>query len=226
MDILEILFKYHKSFLGALIITAKLSIISLIGATIIGVIFGMFRISKNRLLRGISTTYIELIRGTPLMVQAFIIYYGLAQVLRPFGFSWAPLGGAFTAGVLSLSLNSGAYMAEIIRGGIEAIDIGQIEAARSLGLSYFKTMRKIVLPQAFRIMLPSIINQFIISLKDTSILSIIGIKELTMNGKLIAANSATMVMPIWIVVALFYFCICMLLSSIAKYTERLSLIHI
>lgn len=180
----------------------------------------MFRISKNRLLRGISTTYIELIRGTPLMVQAFIIYYGLAQVLRPFGFSWAPLGGAFTAGVLSLSLNSGAYMAEIIRGGIEAIDIGQIEAARSLGLSYFKTMRKIVLPQAFRIMLPSIINQFIISLKDTSILSIIGIKELTMNGKLIAANSATMVMPIWIVVALFYFCICMLLSSIAKYTER------
>ncbi|RGM99849.1 amino acid ABC transporter permease [Fusobacterium mortiferum] len=220
MDILEILFKYHKSFLGALIITAKLSIISLIGATIIGVIFGMFRISKNRLLRGISTTYIELIRGTPLMVQAFIIYYGLAQVLRPFGFSWAPLGGAFTAGVLSLSLNSGAYMAEIIRGGIEAIDIGQIEAARSLGLSYFKTMRKIVLPQAFRIMLPSIINQFIISLKDTSILSIIGIKELTMNGKLIAANSATMVMPIWIVVALFYFCICMLLSSIAKYTER------
>ena len=112
MDILEILFKYHKSFLGALIITAKLSIISLIGATIIGVIFGMFRISKNRLLRGISTTYIELIRGTPLMVQAFIIYYGLAQVLRPFGFSWAPLGGAFTAGVLSLSLNSGAYMAE------------------------------------------------------------------------------------------------------------------
>lgn len=220
MDILEILFKYHKSFLGALIITTKLSIISLIGATIIGVIFGMFRISKNRLLRGISTTYIELIRGTPLMVQAFIIYYGLAQVLRPFGFSWAPLGGAFTAGVLSLSLNSGAYMAEIIRGGIEAIDIGQIEAARSLGLSYFKTMRKIVLPQAFRIMLPSIINQFIISLKDTSILSIIGIKELTMNGKLIAANSATMVMPIWIVVALFYFCICMLLSSIAKYTER------
>lgn len=220
MDILEILFKYHKSFLGALIITAKLSIISLIGATIIGVIFGMFRISKNRLLRGISTTYIELIRGTPFMVQAFIIYYGLAQVLRPFGFSWAPLGGAFTAGVLSLSLNSGAYMAEIIRGGIEAIDIGQIEAARSLGLSYFKTMRKIVLPQAFRIMLPSIINQFIISLKDTSILSIIGIKELTMNGKLIAANSATMVMPIWIVVALFYFCICMLLSSIAKYTER------
>lgn len=220
MDILEILFKYHKSFLGALIITAKLSVISLIGATIIGIIFGMFRISKSRLLKGISITYIEVIRGTPLMVQAFIIYYGLAQVLRPFGFSWAPLGGAFTAGVISLSLNSGAYMAEIIRGGIEAIEIGQIEAARSLGLSYFKTMRKIVLPQAFRIMLPSIINQFIISLKDTSILSIIGIKELTMNGKLIAANSATMVMPIWIVVALFYFCICMLLSSIAKYTER------
>lgn len=220
MDILGILLKYHKPFVEALLVTTKLSVISLIGATIFGIIFGMFKISHNRILKGIASIYIEIIRGTPLMVQAFIIYYGLAQALRPFGFSWVPLGGAFTAGVISLSLNSGAYMAEIIRGGIEAVDIGQVEAARSLGLSYFKTMRKIILPQALRIMLPSIINQFIISLKDTSILSIIGIRELTMNGKLIAANSATMVMPIWLTVALFYFFICIILSSIAKYTER------
>ena len=97
---------------------------------------------------------------------------------------------------------------------------GQMEAARSLGLSYGKAMRKVILPQAFRTMLPSIINQFIISLKDTSLVSVIGPRELTQNGKIIAANSASMVMPIWICVALFYLVVCTILSRIAKYVER------
>ena len=89
--------------------------------------------------------------------------YGVGSVLKPYGFQWSNIGGAFTAGCVALSLNAGAYMAEIIRGGIEAVDKGQMEAARSLGLSYGKAMRKVILPQAFRTMLPSIINQFIIS---------------------------------------------------------------
>ena len=114
--------------------------------------------------------------------------------MKPYGFQWSNIGGAFTAGCVALSLNAGAYMAEIIRGGIEAVDKGQMEAARSLGLSYGKAMRKVILPQAFRTMLPSIINQFIISLKDTSLVSVIGPRELTQNGKIIAANSASMVM--------------------------------
>lgn len=111
-------------------------------------------------------------------------------------------------------------MAEIIRGGIEAIDPGQMEAARSLGLPYGKAMSKIILPQAFRTMLPSIINQFIISLKDTSLISIIGIRELTQNGKIIAANSASMVMAVWLSVAIFYLVICTILSRVAKLVER------
>lgn len=110
-------------------------------------------------------------------------------------------------------------MAEIIRGGIEAVDIGQMEAARSLGLSYTQALRKVILPQAFRIMLPSIINQCITSLKDTSILSVIGIRELTMSGKILAGNSTSLVMAIWIVIAMFYFAVCFALSLGAKYLE-------
>lgn len=220
MDILSVFVKHFPSLVLALTETIKLSIISLLFAGILGVIFGLFKITKSIILRSIANVYIEVIRGTPLMVQAFIIYYGLAQVLKPIGFSWADFGGAFAAGTVTLSLNAGAYMAEIIRGGIEAVDIGQMEAARSLGLSYWKSLRKVILPQAFRIMLPSIINQCIISLKDTSILSVIGIRELTMNGKILAANSTSMVMAIWIAVAIFYFVACMLLSVIAKVAER------
>lgn len=111
-------------------------------------------------------------------------------------------------------------MAEIIRGGIEAVDKGQMEAARSLGLSYSKSMRKIVLPQAFFTMLPAIINQFIITLKDTSLISIIGIRELTQNGKILAANSANRVMAIWLVVAVYYLIVCTVLSQVAKIVER------
>ena len=219
MEVVKILTKYFPSLAGALMETVKLSVLSLVFALILGVFFGLFRISKNKFLRGTATTYVEIIRGTPLMVQAFIIYYGIAQVLKTTGFSWAEIGGAFTAGTVTLSLNAGAFMAEIIRGGIEAVDIGQMEAARSLGLSYTQSLRKVILPQAFRIMLPSIINQCITSLKDTSILSVIGIRELTMSGKILAGNSTSLVMAIWIVIAMFYFAVCFALSLGAKYLE-------
>ena len=219
MEVVKILTKYFPSLAGALMETVKLSVLSLVFALILGVLFGLFRISKNKFLRGTATAYVEIIRGTPLMVQAFIIYYGIAQVLKPTGFSWAEIGGAFTAGTVTLSLNAGAFMAEIIRGGIEAVDVGQMEAARSLGLSYTQALRKVILPQAFRIMLPSIINQCITSLKDTSILSVIGIRELTMSGKILAGNSTSLVMAIWIVIAMFYFAVCFALSLGAKYLE-------
>ena len=219
MEVVKILTKYFPSLAGALMETVKLSVLSLVFALILGVLFGLFRISKNKFLRGTASAYVEIIRGTPLMVQAFIIYYGIAQVLKPTGFSWAEIGGAFTAGTVTLSLNAGAFMAEIIRGGIEAVDVGQMEAARSLGLSYTQALRKVILPQAFRIMLPSIINQCITSLKDTSILSVIGIRELTMSGKILAGNSTSLVMAIWIVIAMFYFAVCFALSLGAKYLE-------
>ncbi len=174
---------FASRFNQAIVITIELSIISLIAATIIGIIVGLVNTSKSKsvimkILKAIANLYIYIIRGTPMLVQILIIYFGLGQMLRPTGFRWLNIGGTFTAGTVALSLNAGAYMAEIVRGGIEAVDKGQIEAARSLGLTYGKTMKKIVLPQALRTMLPSIINQFIISIKDTSLLSVIGLTEL------------------------------------------------
>lgn len=220
MEVINVLLQYFPSFITALGETLKLAVVSLAAATVLGVIFGLFKVSGIRPFQWISNLYIDVIRGTPLMVQTMIIFYGLSQALRPLGFSWSVIGGSFTAGAVTLSLNAGAYMAEIIRGGIEAVDPGQMEAARSLGLPGRKAMIKIVLPQAFRTMLPSIINQFIISLKDTSLISIIGIRELTQNGKIIAANSSARVMAVWVSVALFYLVICTALSRVAKLVER------
>lgn len=220
MDIIRVLQEYWPSFCKALTITLEMTVFSLIFATIIGTIVGLFNVSKIKPLQFIANIYIDIVRGTPLLVQVFIMYYGLTQFLK---FQWPAIGGftsAFVAGVVTLSFNAGAYMAEIIRGGIEAVDKGQMEAARSLGLPYKKAMWKIILPQAFRTMLPSIINQFIISLKDTSLISVIGPRELTQNGKIIAANSSTRVMAIWIVVALFYLVVCTILSRVAKLVER------
>lgn len=220
MGLLEVITSSVDTFIVALGETVKLAVVSLLAATVLGVIFGLFTVSKVKVLEWISKIYIGIIRGTPLLVQTFIIYYGLAQTLRPFGFQWKLIGGPFTAGAVALSLNAGAYMAEIVRGGIEAVDIGQMEAARSLGLPYGKAMSKIVLPQAFFTMLPAIINQFIITLKDTSLISIIGIRELTQNGKILVANATAKSMPIWVTVALYYLVICTVLSRIAKVVER------
>lgn len=111
-------------------------------------------------------------------------------------------------------------MAEIVRGGIESVDKGQMEAARSLGLTYGKAMSKVILPQAIRTMLPSIINQFIISLKDTSLISVIGIRELTMNANMISANESTEVLTVYVIAAIYYLIICTLLSKVAKVLER------
>ena len=169
MQIVDIITGNFPSLMEALAETLKLTVVSLFFATIIGVIFGLMKVSGKKPLKVAADIYIDIIRGTPLMVQTMIIYYGVGQVLRPTGFMWANFGGSFAAAAMTLSLNAGAYMAEIIRGGIEAVDRGQMEAARSLGMSYGLSMRKIILPQAFRTMLPSIINQFIISLKDTSL---------------------------------------------------------
>lgn len=216
---------FASRFNQAIVITIELSIISLVAATIIGIIVGLVNTSKSKsvimkILKSIANLYIYIIRGTPMLVQILIIYFGLGQMLRPTGFRWLNIGGTFTAGTVALSLNAGAYMAEIVRGGIEAVDKGQIEAARSLGLTYGKTMKKIVLPQALRTMLPSIINQFIISIKDTSLLSVIGITELTNVGKTIAATKSAHMMVIYCFMACYYLLICTVLAQVSKVVEK------
>ena len=138
---------FASRFNQAIVITIELSIISLIAATIIGIIVGLVNTLKSKsvimkILKAIANLYIYIIRGTPMLVQILIIYFGLGQMLRPTGFRWLNIGGTFTAGTVALSLNAGAYMAEIVRGGIEAVDKGQIEAARSLGLTYGKSVKQ------------------------------------------------------------------------------------
>ena len=194
-------------------ITVEITAMSVTFGLLIGCMIGIARLCSIKPLRYFANVYVDFIRGTPLLVQIFLVYFALPNII---GSRVDP----FVAAISACSINSGAYVAEIFRAGIQSIDKGQMEAARSLGLSYGKAMRKVILPQAFRTMLPSIINQFIISLKDTSLVSVIGPRELTQNGKIIAANSASMVMPIWICVALFYLVVCTILSRIAKYVER------
>jgi len=212
MDIL-ILFKQSlPALLSGLYVTLEVAAISLVIATVLGLSFGMLAISRNKILKFVAIVYVDIFRGTPLIVQAFFIYFGLPAALD----IKIP---AFVAGVLCISLNAGAYMVEIFRAGIMAVDKGQMEAARSLGLPYGKTMKLVILPQAIRNMIPAIINQFIISLKDTSLLSVIGIKELTQSGEIIIASNYRS-FETWSFVAVFYFIMIMALTYAARSVER------
>ncbi|WMT43502.1 amino acid ABC transporter substrate-binding protein/permease [Paenibacillus sp. D2_2] len=192
--------------------TLLYTIVSLFVALIFGLIFGFMKVGQNRFLRGVATVFVDVFRGIPLIVLAFFIYFGIPQA---FGFTM-PL---FLAAILTLSLNTGAYVTEIIRGGIQSIDRGQMEAARSLGLPYRKSMMKIIIPQAIRIMIPSLINQMVITLKDTSILSAIGLVELTQSGKIIIARTFAS-FDIWLVVAIMYLVVITVLTKLSGYLER------
>ncbi|MFB5761480.1 amino acid ABC transporter substrate-binding protein/permease [Paenibacillus medicaginis] len=191
--------------------TVLYTIISLIFAFILGLVFGFMKVGQNRFLRGVATVFVDLFRGIPLIVLAFFIYFGIPQA---FGFTM-PL---FLAAILTLSLNAGAYITEIIRGGIQSIDSGQLEAARSLGLPYRTAMMKIVIPQAIRVMIPAFINQFVITLKDTSILSAIGLVELTQSGKIIIARTFAS-FEIWLTVAIMYLIVITVLTKISDRLE-------
>ena len=192
--------------------TVKVTVISLIFATVLGLISCLFQISHSRVLKFISQAYIDIMRGVPVMVLAFFIYFGVTRALDV-------RMSAEIAGILTLSLNAGAYLSEIFRSGIQAVNIGQMEAARSLGLPYGRAMRKVILPQAVRIVIPSMVNQFIITLKDTSILYAIGMPELTQAGSLIIARNFRS-FEILATVAAMYFVIIFLLSRLSRMIER------
>lgn len=182
MSIFELFAQTYPRLLQGLWMTIELTLVSLLIAAVLGLLFGLLSVSRTTFLRGISRVYIDIIRGTPLIVQVFFIYFGIPSALNM-------RLDAFIAGVIALSLNAGAYTAEIVRGGIQSIDKGQMEAARSLGLPYTMAMRRVVLPQAIKTMIPAIVNQCIITLKDSSLVSVIGLAELTQTGRLIIANN-------------------------------------
>ncbi|TXG92527.1 ABC transporter permease subunit [Rhodococcus rhodnii] len=202
----------YPQLLQGLWLTIVLSVIGIVIALVIGAVFGLFRVSRSAILRGIGSVYVAIFRGTPLLVQAFFIYFGVPAALN-FQMS------AFTAGIITLSLNAGAYMTEIVRGGILSVDKGQMEAARSLGIGYLKSMRKVVMPQAVRTMIPSYINQFVITLKDTSILSVIGLAELTQTGRIIIARNFQS-FNMWLIIAVMYFIIIMALTWVSNRLEK------
>ena len=186
--------------------------ISFVVAMALGLLFGFFRISTSRILRGIATTFVAIFRGTPLLVWAFFFYFGIPQL------TGQPIS-IWVAGVLTLSLNSGAYITEIVRGGIQSVDPGQLEASRSLGLGYGKSMQRVVVPQAFKIMTPSLINQLIIMLKDSSLLLAIGFAELLYQGQQIYAANFRVAETL-LIVALIYFIAIMLLTKLANVADK------
>lgn len=198
------------------------------GALVIGVFLGLImalaKMSKYRILRWIANIYIEIIRGTPLFVQMLILAYGVPTLISgivssltgaPFQFNWNPI---VIVGVIACGINSGAYQAEIIRSGIQAINKGQVEASRSLGMSGNQTMRYIVLPQAFRVIMPALANEFVTLIKETSILSYIGIVEITRNGQLLSSRTFQP-FSAFISVAIIYMCMTIPLSRWVAYME-------
>lgn len=209
-------FEYAVSISPRLFEGLKMTIAMTVCSLILGILVGLLScfcsISKSFILNKLSGAYLSIIRGTPLMVQATFIYFGLSAALN------MPIT-SFTASIIVLMLNSGAYLSEIFRSGISAINKGQMEAARSLGLPHGVAMRKIILPQAFRIVIPSVTNQFIITLKDTSILSVIGVAEMMRQSQQLIANNFR-AFETYAIVAVWYYVLVIILTKLFKLLER------
>lgn len=190
------------------------------GAVAIGVVIGLFmalaRLSKHKVVRAGAIAYIDFFRGTPLLVQIFLVYFGIPMLLK---WSTMPDNYQYTAGILAMGLNSGAYIAEIFRAGIQSIDRGQSEAARSLGMTQVQALRYVILPQAFKRTIPPLGNEFIALLKDSSLLSIIAIQELFYTGKIIVGRTYQP-LPMYLAVALYYLVMTQLIAQWVAYMER------
>ncbi|SIO72368.1 amine acid ABC transporter, permease protein, 3-TM region, His/Glu/Gln/Arg/opine family [Burkholderia sp. GAS332] len=209
-------FYITPSDLGLLLLGAELTIevtiISLLIASVIGLAVGLAKISRNSAIRGAASAYISIIRGLPLLVQILYVYFGIALTT---GIRIPP----FTAGVVTMSIYAGAYSAEIFRSGIESIDKGQMEGALSIGLSRWQAMFHVVLPQATRRMAPTFANLFSTTLKDTSLLSVIGVTELTMAGQNIyAVNFQTL--KVLTIVGGIYFAMVYALSKLTSLLQK------
>ena len=193
-------------------VTIEITAVSVAIGFLIGLFVGIARICQVKILRIIATIYADCIRGTPLLVQIFLIYFALPIVT---GQRVEP----FVAAVAACGINSGAYVSEIFRAGIQAIDVGQMEAGRSLGLSWWQTMYYVILPQAVRNILPSLGNEFIAMLKDSSLVSVIGFEELTRRGQLIIAQTYGS-FEIWTTVAILYLIMTLAISRVVAWLEK------
>ena len=207
----EFLTTYWPFYIEGLKITIIYSIFAVIFGIILGVMLALMKLSKLKVFKAFAVSYINFVRGTPILVQIYIVYFGLFS----FGINLADS----TAGIAALAINSGAYVAEIVGAGIEAVDRGQIEAARSLGMSHFATTRLLVIPQAIKNILPALCNEFIVTTKNTSMLSIIGIHDLMYNTDTIRGNTLLAFEPL-IIAAIIYFTISYVLTKLIGMLER------
>ena len=218
MTFMDHALKVLPMLLSGLQLTLFVTIISGIIGIVLGLFIGLGKMSKNKLIKFLSATYINFLRGTPLLVQLLIIYAGIPQMMQMITSQPSPMPPILAA-ILACGLNSAAYVAEIFRGGIQSIDIGQIEAARSLGLSKRQAMSEVILPQAFRRIIPPLGNEFITLLKETSILSAIGLEEMMRKGQLYVATT-WQPFPVYITVAICYFVIVVIISKGLTLLER------
>lgn len=214
---LDVIWQSIPVLLMGVLVTLQLGCLSIIFGLISGSLIAIIRLSSIKPLRWLTRAYVDFLRGTPLLVQIFMIYFGLPAIFQEMGFT---LGfNRLTAGVIALSLNSAAYIAEIIRAGIQSIEVGQAEAAQSLGLNSIQTMRYVIFPQAFRRMIPPLGNEFISMLKDTSLVAVIGLEELFRKGQLIVAGNYR-AFEIYTAVAIIYLCLTLIASQAFNYLEK------
>jgi len=197
-------------FLGGAWYTVFITAISLAIGMVLGLFAGLGKLTSNKFLYYLSTAYIDFFRGTPLFVQIFLLYFGVLPMI----YDNDPVSSA----IIALGLNSGAYIGEIVRAGIQAVDVGQMEAARSLGMNHRQAMTYVILPQAFKIVIPPLINEFIALLKDSSLVSAISVAELMHRGDLVFANTY----QAWVfgAVAVIYFIMTKTISVIGDHVER------
>ncbi len=190
----EAVIEYFPYFLPAAWYTIEITTLGIICGLVLGLITAFARLSHNIILNKIAGIYIFVIRGTPLLLQLLFLYFGLRSLLDV---------GAFASAIIALGVHNGAYIGEIFRGAIKSISVGQMEAARSLGMPYYKAMRRIILPQAIKRAIPALGNQFIIALKDSSLASVITIKELLLKAQQLASSNLYM-MEMLMIAAFFY----------------------
>lgn len=193
-------------------VTIEITAIAVGLGFIFGLITSVCRLSGVKTLQVIAVCYVNIIRGTPMLVQIFLIYFALPMVI---GERINP----FVAAVTACSINSGAYVSEIFRAGIQSVDKGQMEAGRSLGLSWMQTMRYVIMPQAFKHVIPPLGNEFISMTKETSLVSVIGFEELTRRGQLIIAKTYGS-FEIWLTVAAIYLVMTLTIARLVSYLER------
>lgn len=216
----KIIVRYSSFFTEGIVNTLIIAAFSVLLGTLLGTVMATMRMGRIAPLRWLAVAYIEFIRGTPLMVQLMFIFYGLPMIgIKIPDVSWIPNFSRFAAGIVAMSMNSCAYVAEIIRSGIQAVDIGQTEAARSVGFSSGEAMRLVVLPQAVKNILPALGNEFVTVIKESSIVSVIGIADLMFRTNDIIALSYRS-LECLAVAAVLYFIMTFISSRLISLAER------